>query len=269
MSFRLIKAMLQYTSGKGIQPVIPGLVNTQGVNNPLITFESLVDTDFGLLLYIDKCFLDPSVFDIEVFNTHHKIKQMIWCLMNREKWNPLYLFMRKDLKAPEEIADELYNEFMNINGVHFRKILDLSMLTNLCDFLQMTEAGGRDITTTVVCRTEYEQDFVNKKISQSSKTILYDKITGKSDEYQQFFFRHLEDPWLQSAILNSDRKISDFTGINKTIYMADYKFNNVYDLDSMKEDSPLRELSSKPNQIKIYSPYDKVLYKEREETNNG
>lgn len=261
--------MLQYISGKGIQPIIPGLINTQGVNRPLITFESLVDTDFGLLLYIDKHFLDPTVFDVEVFNSHHKIKQMISFLMNRERWNPLYQFMNKKLKASESIADQLYMDFM-FDEEHYRSILNLSMLTNLCDFVQMTEAGGKDINMTVVCQTEYEQDFINKKISQPSKTILYDRLVNrreKADEYQQFFFRHLEDPVLQHNMLK-DKPISDFTGVNKTIYMADYKFNNVYDSDSLEECSPLKELASKPNQIKIYSPYDRVLYKEREETNN-
>ena len=81
---------MKYIEGKGVQPIIPGLANTQGVNSPLVTFDSLVDTDFGLMLYIDRCFLDSSIFDVEVFNSNHKIKQMIWRLMNRERWNPLY-----------------------------------------------------------------------------------------------------------------------------------------------------------------------------------
>lgn len=260
---------MKYIEGKGVQPIIPGLANTQGVNSPLVTFDSLVDTDFGLMLYIDRYFLDSSIFDVEVFNSNHKIKQMIWRLMNRERWNPLYSFMNKNLKAPEAIADQIYVDFMS-DMKHFKKILDLSILTNLCDFLQMVEGGGRDIITAIVCRSEYEQDFINKKIS-TSKTILYDGLKRKesADEYQQFFFKHLEDPLLQSIVLNGEGEISDFTGVNKTIYLADYKFNNVSNPDSLEEYSPLKELSAKPNQIKIYSPYDKVLYKEREETNNG
>lgn len=259
--------MLKYINGKGIQPIIPGLANTQGVNSPLITFESLVDTDFGLMLYIDKNFLDPSVFDIEVFNSHHKIRQMIWCLMNREKWNPLYSFMNKKLEASQALADQIYIDFM-CDEKHFKKILDLSMLTNLCDFLQMTEVKGRDVNPTIICQTEYEQDFIEKKITQSSKIILYNNLMEKrnTDEYQQFFFKHLEDPLLLNIMLNDDgSNITDFIGINKTIYLADYRFNDISNPNNIGGESPLAQLLTKPNQIKIYTPYDRVLYKEREE----
>lgn len=251
------------SDSKGIQPIVPGVTNIQGVNAPLITFESLVDTDFGLMLYIDRNFLDTTVFDVEFFNSHHTIRKMIWALMNRDKWNPLYICMSKNLEAPESIADELYEEFI-YNDNHYEKIIELSALTNLCDFIRISEVTGKEVRPTIVCQSEYEKDFIKKKISQYTPITLYKEIENSDIGYQQFFFRHISDPHMFY-----EGSINEFIGQNKTVYLADYKFNNVSDLSVIKDGSPLHELTTSANQIRIYSIYDKELYKEREETNNN
>jgi len=46
----------------------PGSVDTGGINTPLVSFDCIIDTDFGLLSLIDKDYLDSSIFDIEFFN---------------------------------------------------------------------------------------------------------------------------------------------------------------------------------------------------------
>lgn len=238
------------TTKDGTVPVSMNVTNNQGINTPLITFDCIFDTDFGIMLYIDRYFLDTSVFDVDFFNSHHKINEMVKALIMREEKNPLLLCV-KDIPNREKVADDLYQDMIH-NSKHYKQILELSMLTCVWEFVSLSSIAGSEITPSVICRTEDEKDALLKQGYKRNITMIGDVI----DIHQQYYFRYIDDEYTDA--------ISPYLGRDRSIYIPRYKFNEYQRLTDEK--SPfLLYSATKFNRLCYYDLYDKSKLFPKEE----
>ena len=68
---------------------------------PLISFNTIFDIDVGLIQLIYDEYLDPKVFNIDIFNK--SLKDIIKLLYFRTEKNPLYLFANDNI-SKENLA---------------------------------------------------------------------------------------------------------------------------------------------------------------------
>ena len=189
--------------------------NTMGVNTPLFTFDSIYDTDFGMLVYIFREYFDTEIFSEEFFNTHNAVDKMVEALYNRETENPLLIAMND--KTNFDLADELYQEFYNKK---YKEILTCSMPTGISDLLELLEAESGVNIGILVCRTE-EKYFIDA-LWEDNK-FHYIDINNPEDinsirRYNQIYFKSCNDRFI------TDESVLDKL-YEKNIYIPRYKFN--------------------------------------------
>jgi hypothetical protein len=183
--------------------------NTNGVLVPLISFDCIIDTDFGLLNLIDREYLDKDVFSVDFFDTHHTNKAMVKALYERKDKNPLLLCMKNpDINK----ANEMYKDFMK---ERYKDILDVSMATEVYNLISTLKTYG-DIRVSVVCENEFEVRLLKSLKNTSTVPIYKMENLPSPDMFQQFYFKYINGFYTQMLIkyLNT-----------KNIYFAAYDFN--------------------------------------------
>lgn len=194
------------TQNKG-KVILPSDSNTANVLLPLIPFNCIIDTDFGLLNLIFREYSDSDAFDPEFFK-NRSIRNITRSLLNRKYENPLLLCLKD--KNDLDSANELYNDFIDKK---YEEILNLSMKTELYHFIKKLDIAG--IKAYIVCESPYEISFLNRfKITKfAGKFLLSDADLSK---FSQFYFKSINDIYittLQPLIEKS------------TVYLASYIFN--------------------------------------------
>jgi len=189
--------------------------NTIGVNTPLFTFDSIYDTDFGLLNYIFREYFDTSIFSEEFFATHDTVDKMVKALANRDQENPLLLAMND--KTNYSLADELYEEFYRKK---YKEILILSMPTGISDLIELLDSESGVNIGVLICRPE--ERFFLKAINLSEKLHIID-INNKEDlglvgMYNQIYFKSCNDRFITNI------KLLDLI-YEKNVYIPRYPFN--------------------------------------------
>ena len=216
----------------------PGSVDTSGINTPLVSFDCIIDTDFGLLNLIDSNYLDSSVFDVDFFNQHHKIRKLVKVLYERENKNPLSICVKnKDIDI-----DSLYQEFMNDK---YTDILKRSMVTEIYNLLEQYKLSG-EVKPTVVCRKEEEINCLKElPLFKQFPILLLNEIEDIS-YYHQFFFRYIDDEY----IITLSPAIK-----NKTVYLINQKFNGIPDEGLFPKEST-KILFNNRNSIHMIDKYN-------------
>lgn|SRR5574344_22679 len=218
-----------------------GEFNLASVNAPMIPFNCIVDTDYGLLSLINDSYLDKDVFDVDFFNKNHRIKDMVKEIYLREFINPLSICMKD--KTEIEKQDQLYQDFMNEK---YQDILNLSMETEVYNAIELFKLSG-EIRTGIVCNRQEEIDFL--KTLPGTKGIpafLLKDFKKEFPLYSQFYFKSLDDIYFTSiySLIH-----------NQTVYIADYKFNTLILSDQAQKDILYLRLNM--NAFSLYSPYNK------------
>jgi len=191
-------------------------INTRGILNPLVSFDCLIDIDFGLLVLIAQNFFDTSVFSAEFFKDNDNIENMKWTIYDRPQKNPLTLCL-KDVS----LADDYYNQFMD---QYYADILDRSMITDLANLLPNLATSGA--TFSILCNNKLEYELLDKIpiLKDYTRVLLSDIV--EPDKYHQFFIKDFDDKGMHKyAHLLRD----------KNIYIARYKFNVIEDMDKIDE----------------------------------
>lgn len=223
--------------------IVPGIKNTQGINIPLVTFDVLLDTDFGLMLFIHRNFLDPKVFNMEFFQSHRAIRDMVKALIDREEKNPLSICLNEEYKSQ---ADSLYKQFMD---QYYTNILELSMYTEIKELiLSVYNNGVAD--PIIMCKTEEEQKFVKDKcrILKSIPCYTFKDLGLRYDgEQRQVITKYKDDSYLE--------KLAPYIEGN-TIYLANYKFNQFTEED--KDDLIIALLLAKYNRFSLMDIYSRA-----------
>ena len=214
--------------------------NTHSVLNILISFNCLIDTDFGLLVLIAQDFFDTSVFNEEFFHNNKEINDMKRVIYKRKCKNPLNLCMKNT-----EDADDFYKQFFD---KYYPNILNVSMITSLAKNLKKF-ASNAGATFTILCKDECEEKLLEQipMLAKFSTTTLA-KIENP-DIYNQFFFKDY-----------SDYGLSDLYKflLDKKIYIGMYEFNKTdnLDLESSKLQTELFMLRNDISLIDLYSRED-------------
>lgn len=214
--------------------------NTSGVMTPLIPFNCIFDTDFGLLVLINKSYFDSSVFSVDFFHKNSTIKDMVKVIYEREEENPLSVCI---LPEKKELEDELYNDFISKK---YEDILRFSMTTEVYNTLELFKLYG-DVKATIVCESEIEEQFLKKfKVTKNMQTIRIDELK-EVNFYQQFFFKSINDFYCNM--------ISEFID-TKAVYIADYKFN-IDENRNIKDNKNTLLLGLSRNNFKLFEIYDR------------
>lgn len=190
--------------------------NTLGVINPLVSFNCLIDTDFGLLVLIAQKFFDTSVFSQEFFDNNINSEDLKYTIYERENKNPLLLCM-----ISSRFSEEYYNQFMS---ECYKDILDRSMITDLARNLPLLSNSGAMFT--ILCKRQEEIDLLDRlKLFDKFHRVLLSDIKDMN-EYNQFFMKDYNDYGMDKIVYGC---------IDKQFYIPRYKFNEAKLLD--EEDS--------------------------------
>lgn len=221
-----------------------------GVLNVLVDFNTIIDTDFGLLTLIDRKYLDKDLLSVDWFNKHHTIKELTKALYTRTCKNPLHLC---NISMTEDEEDSLYDDFMSKK---YDEILKLSMITSVYEFLNQLKISG-DIGITIVCNNEKEIDLLNSLsiTSKMNKILLFDLDIEKTLlNYHQFLFKYID-----SGLITY---LTDL--VDKTIYVASYGFNIDQERHIIINNDYTLNLSYRRNIFKIMDLYDLSKINEQE-----
>lgn len=206
---------------------------------PLISFDTIVDTDFGLINLIYTNYLDKSVFDVNFFldNT----KNIIAKLYLRKDINPLYTIAKNDID--KQRLDDYYNEFL------FSKksdIYDMSITTEILNMIQ-TFNKSQEIIPTILCYNEdqiraleEEDDLIN------NQKVLLSSLTRKDKEsFSQFFFKDISE-------------VTPFLDLKfKTFYLSTYGPN--FGEDDLRDPELVKQIIMNRNKISIFDMYKKDI----------
>lgn len=208
---------------------------------PLIPFNCVFDIDYGLLDLIYSNYLDPSVFDLDWFLSHNKIKDLVLALYERDTSNPLDICLKN-----KSLADDLYKSFMKEK---YNEILSHCISTEILNLIYMYQES-KEIRPAIVYSNSLELDYMNminglKDISKISFSELPESI----EYYQQFFFKSLYDDIYLDSLVNHIKV--------KTIYIANYRFNSKTDENAMSLVKPIEILLSNKNDIRIIDIYNR------------
>lgn len=196
------------------------------MNNILVDFDLLIDTDFGLLQLIKKEYHDNDFIDTIILKMKDKI--LLSELLDRKDKNPLSIAFKKQYV---DNIDSLYDEFMKNE---YESILKYSISTSLLD-LMLTYAQSNSCMITVICKNKLEEQIINK-FNIKSIISSFDKV-------------NIDD--FDSIYIKDYTKVLSFKRLKaKNIFIGNYKFN-------LEDDCmPLEDISILIADINIVSIID-------------
>lgn len=203
--------------------------------SPLIHFDCLIDSDYGLIELIKQEYLDPSIFDIEFFKKS-KI-EIIKALYNRSKDNPLSLIS----SLPDNELDDLYSQFID---QRYYDILNNSVSTEIANLIELFNSVG-DIKSTILCNNEIQEKIIKETdYLRKYKIICCDK--GK---------------YYSTNIFNCTyfKKIEDIDTINDpnitTYYLSTFGPNLTEDRQDIKKSDIIDQIANKRYNIHLIDLY--------------
>lgn len=200
----------------------------------LILFDTIVDTDYGMINMIREEYNNPQFIDVDFLNAVSE-HALIAELYERQTENPLTLVLKDDYIGQ---ADSLYNQFIESK---YDKILDMSRNTNLIGYYRILRKQGQ-MTLTILCKNVQEQHFI-EKLKMDIQTIVepdYSKIPLK--DYDFLYLKKYSD-------------IEKFKDIRKlNIYVCKYSFNT--EKDNITPKLLFSDKISDKNQIFTIEPYN-------------
>lgn len=211
------------------------------VLTPLFGFDTIIDTDIGLLNLIRNQYLDERVFKKDFFKT--KFYQQLYELYHRKEENPLYVFA-KDSENREQL-DAYYHEFLD---TCYTDILDMSISTEVYHLMRMCK-NSPDFEIGILCKRQEEIDFLSEEEDfKDIKLYLLEKINSKvTDTYKQFFLKRLED-------IEPFRELSV-----KTFYISSFGPNLNETEDDFRSYDTIDYMVKRLNNFSVYDIYDKTI----------
>lgn len=219
-----------------------------GANNtlaPLISFDTLVDTEIGLVRLIYDEYngtelFDTSFYEQSVFKTVHD-------LYNRENTNPLTVFANKDHVLYKKI-DEYYKEFIE---TRIKDILKLSITTLIAPMIDNFN-NSQEINPTILCYSQDQIDILQGEdyLKDNKKVLLSSLTENDKKKYNQFFLKRVEE-------------IEPFKNLtSKTFYISTFALNFDKEKSSdgnegfiFKSSDLIDHLIKNRNQISIFDMY--------------
>ena len=221
-----------------------------GVGNkstPLISFNSIVDTDIGLVRLIYNEYLNPNVFDIKFFQ--RDFIDIIKDLYFRKDLNPLTLFAKED--QSREKLDQYYKEFIDLKE---KEILNLSMTTEIINLIDTFNDSMEIVTSILYYTPEQKRILEDEPILANNNLVSIQSLDQDSIEsYTQIYFKNIEESKNLYKILK-----------NKTIYFAFNGTNLNEDNTDVKDTDLIDQLISFNNKINLYDMYRSDIISRKE-----
>lgn len=174
--------------------------------NSIIPFDMIFDTEMGIMKLIEFHYTRSNIFNYDALGKDDLTKLF---LMQRDNWNPLSIIC--DEEVSQEDKDDMYKQFMERE---YEKILLYSPNTALYDMLNVVYRNDQ-IKFTVVCKTEEELDFLNKRHCKVYRAIIGDIFNDELlSENPNIYIKYIKDLYQQPKNFS-----------HKSLYIGDYEFN--------------------------------------------
>lgn len=214
--------------------------------NILASFDSIVDTDMGLLRLIrmdyNTDFFFPGIVNNEEDNQHY-------VLSLRDNPNPLSVVMDYETDEEKEVADNLFKQFKD---QEYQKILDLSPLSTFNMIIDSGSYLNPDmLRVDVYCNTQEEADILSVKEVKYRDSIIVER--DKNNIYKNININKY------NAVVVKDLSELDYIYNlkGKIIYIPSYHFN-VASIEGFKDavlPEWVIEKYGNTNDFQIYSAY--------------
>lgn len=209
---------------------------------PLISFNTLVDTNIGLVNLIRRDYLDPSVFKIEFFD--QSFYKILSDLYYRKTKNPLKVFAKENVE--DEILDQYYEEFME---KCYKDILGMSIGTEMINLVDIFN-DSQEVVSTILCYKQEEIDLLNTepKLEKNEKVLLSKISQHDIDKtFQQFYLYSLDE-------------IKPFENCRlKTFYFSGSGINFDEETSDLIITEPLKKIITQTNAISVFDMYKKDI----------
>ena len=237
---------------------------------PLFDFQTLFDTDFGIMSLIGAEYLDSGIFDPEWFHQHNTNKALVKALYERVDINPLVQATVEGIEREE--IDELYQSFYN-NKEIYKKVLKRSTATEHYRLFWGFQNNG-DIYPYILYYCEEELEFLKAipdfEVIPPDRLININDFIMKPKQYKfilQFYCKLPIGKYIESIVsfLQENRD-----GIYRVVYIADYPFN--------MEDVEKQYLLRTPGILAIYTMnhtvrsiglYNRLLLEDKDDNRSG
>ena len=188
---------------------------------PIIDFNCIVDTEYGLLQLIYDKYYDLSVFNETKFKM--PTSKILLELHTRKTKNPLIPFINEGIS--EKDADEYFEQFMN---TQYEEIIDRSCGTNMQLVVSSFNDSG-DISASILCHNKIEKEYISGlEEFKSNKIYMEDEFKSSSLKFNQIYFRYIDDisKYLKECIgknLYFSSSHLNFKEVDGVIYLKDDK----------------------------------------------
>lgn len=203
------------------------------MNRVLISFDSIIDIDLGLINMIKKDYNDANLFNIVHLNLPKK--NLLYELVNRNNKNPLSAIIQNTYK---DNIDNIYEQFLQ---KEYNNILDNSEPTDLFKLIDIYSKTNL-ISVNILCKNLYEKQIINKYNLRCGYVYYTDNNIDVSS-YDSIYIKNYTDCGLLDNLFG------------KIIYICNYKFN--FDKDNNIFKDTLSLSMDNINKISIIDIYNK------------
>lgn len=202
-------------------------------SNILFEFDSLIDTDLALLIYIQLEFKDSKYFNKQVMKANDHILRAL--LLTRKEVNPLSVIIADEYK---DSIDSLYNDIISKK---YEQILNAAKPLDIFRFLETLKNTDGLLQCSVLCRNDIEEKIIRK----------FDKeVPCIKDGYNVKLYT------VNALYIKIFQNIVKYKNVNDlSLYILNYDFNIE---EGRKERIPKLNLSiilGRTNSIYLVDPY--------------
>lgn len=209
-------------------------------SNILVSFDSIIDTDIGLMRLI-KSDYNTDFFYKSIVDS----PEYIWRdLLNRRNVpNPLSIIMDDETDEEFEQCEDLYNQFME---KEYSKILDLSPTGALANIVKNNIYSKDLLQLTVLCKNQMEKDILKIKDVQYHEAIISERKLINPKKYEVIVEKNI---WDFNEYIHLERN---------TLLVPDYRFNIFiipgYE-DTIVLPQDIIDNFTPQNEIRVYNAY--------------
>lgn len=209
-------------------------------SNILVSFDSIIDTDMGLMRLIKQEY-NTGFFYESIVNA----PEYIWRdLLNRRTVpNPLSIIMDDETDEDFEVSQELYEKFMD---EEYSKILDLSPTCALANIVNANFYSKDLLRLTVLCESEQEKEILDIKGVTYYDALVADRKSIYTKNYEIIAEKNI---WNFDEYIYLERN---------TLLIPDYRFN-IFIFPEHKDTIVLPpdiiEKYAGRNEIRVYNAY--------------
>lgn len=209
-------------------------------SNILVSFDSIIDTDMGLMRLIKQEY-NTDFFYESIVNS----SEYIWRdLLNRRTVpNPLSIIMDDETDEDFEASQELYEKFMD---EEYSKILDLSPTCALANIVNRNFYSKDLLKLTVLCESEQEKQILDIKGVTYHDTIIADRKQIYTKNYEIIAEKNI---WNFDEYIYLERN---------TLLVPDFRFNIFIfpgHEDTIVLPPEIIEKYANRNEIRVYNAY--------------